>query len=140
MREARLRASLNAKHAFHDGPTQNTRCHNLTHTIFLRTSLTKSSSFMRPSEAAPGPSPKTTSIKTTAFPLSIASMTTGSGPVVVDIVVVAMMLWCIEEQNKEQRRHCGWRLCAWQQTRDTCLHCLLTLSKESVSVNDFFTR
>ena len=43
---------------------------------------------MRPKEAAPLPSPNAISIKTTALPRSIASMTLGSGPVVVDSVAV----------------------------------------------------
>jgi hypothetical protein len=48
---------------------------------------------MRPSGAAPSPSPSAMSMKTTAFPRSIASMTAGSGPVVVESVaeVVAIV-------------------------------------------------
>lgn len=48
--------------------------------IIIRTSLTKSSNLMRPSSAAFSPSPRQMSKKTTAFPRSIASMTSGSGP------------------------------------------------------------
>jgi len=49
------------------------------------TSLTKSSSLIRPRMGAPAPSPSATSRKTTAFPRSTASITAGSGPVALGI-------------------------------------------------------
>ena len=79
--------------------------------------MVKSSSLMRPKEAAPVPSPRATSMNTTELPRSIASMTLGSGPVVVDSVAVDVVAM-IESNNSERRQG------LWRRTYQVRHHCV----------------